>query len=479
MIRVDVGTMATLLDAGREGWGDATAVARVTGVITDSREITPGDVYVARRGEHLDGARFAADAVAAGAVAVVADRALEVPTLVVPDAQEALVRIAGIVRARTAATVVGITGSVGKTTTKDLLAAAAGASRSTVAARGSHNNEVGVPLTVCRASDDTEVLVVELGARGRGHIADLVRWVRPDVAVVATVAGAHLELFHSLDEVARAKVELVEGLGPDGIAVLNADDERVLAMADRAPGRVVTVSAQGSATADLVAREVVLDGSGRAAFNAATPWGTVPVALPIVGRHHVTNALLALAATVVAGGDLAAGAATMATAPVSTGRGRLVVTRDGLRVLDDTYNANPTSVLAALAALADLDVPGRRAGVLGVMAEIGAAHEDEHRRVGAATAGVLDHLVVVGGAAVGLAVGARSRDDGPTVVEVDDVRAARAAVDDLGLGDGDALLVKASRVAGLERLVDSLVDERGTLPSGADGTSSVAEEAVR
>lgn len=457
MIRVDVGTVATLLGATRAGWDDRTAVARVTGVATDSREVVPGDLFVARRGEQADGAQFAQAAIAAGAVAVVADRPLDLPTLVVADAQQALVDLARIARTRAGATVVGITGSVGKTTTKDLLAAAAGATRTTVAAHGSYNNEVGVPLTVCRADEDTQVLVTELGARGRGHIADLVGWLQPDVAVVTVVAGAHLELFNTLDEVAGAKSELVQGLRPDGVAVLNADDERVAAMGALAPGRVVTVSASGAADADVIARDVAVDASGRATFTAVTPWGRAPVRLPIVGRHHVGNALLALAAAAVAGADLQAGAAALATASVSTGRGRLVTTASGLRVLDDTYNANPTSMLAALAALDDLDVAGRRIGVLGVMAEIGADHEAEHRRVGAAAAEVLDHLIVVGSDATGLADGARDRaGDDIGVDVVDDVEAATARLEALGSGGRDVVLVKASRIARLERVVAAL-----------------------
>nr|WP_274388024.1 UDP-N-acetylmuramoyl-tripeptide--D-alanyl-D-alanine ligase [Salsipaludibacter albus] len=440
------------MGARRASWPDDHDTVAVTAVVTDSREAGPGALYLARRGEQLDGADFAPAAVEAGAVATVATRPLDVPTLVVDDVQAALVAIARAVRGRAVATVVGITGSVGKTTTKDLLATVAGATVPTVAARGSYNNEVGVPLTVCRTDADTAVLVAELGARGRGHIAELATWLRPDVAVVTIVAGAHLELFGSLDEVAVAKAELVASLGPDGVAVLNVDDHRVAAMAHDAPGRVVRVSVDDAA-ADVHARDVRLDGASRASFTAVLPGGrSAPVALPITGRHHVLNALLALAAADAVGVDPVAGAAALSRATVSGGRGRVLATADGGILVDDSYNANPTSVLAALGALADLQVTGRRHAVLGVMAEIGPTHEADHRRVGAAAAEVVDALVVVGAAAAGLAAGARAARPDLAVSVVDDAEAAVAALG--AVPHGDAVLVKGSRVAGLERLVD-------------------------
>ncbi len=209
-------------------------------MVTDSRIVTPGDLYVARQGEYADGADFAADALARGAVATVATRDLPgVPTLVVADADVALTDIATWVRDTAEARVVAVTGSVGKTTTKDLAAAAMAPSRRVVAAVGSYNNDVGVPLTVVRTTPETEVLVAELGARGVGQVARLCQWLRPDVAVVTAVAGVHLELFGSLEQVAVAKGELVESLPADGVAVLNHDDHRVAAMAAR-------TSAQGA-----------------------------------------------------------------------------------------------------------------------------------------------------------------------------------------------------------------------------------------
>jgi UDP-N-acetylmuramoyl-tripeptide--D-alanyl-D-alanine ligase len=430
----------------------------VTGVVTDSRVVQAGDLYVARRGAHADGADFAGAAVAAGAVGVVAERDLPgLPTLVVADADEALVRLATWVRDHSPADVVAVTGSVGKTTTKDLIATALAPSVRVVSAAGSYNNEVGVPLTVLRTRADTEVLVTELGARGVGQVAALAGWLRPRVAVVTAVAEVHLELFGTIDAIAVAKGELVESVLDDGVAVLNADDARVAAMAARTSARVVTVSARGDGRADLVAHDVVLDRHARASFVAVTPWGRHPVTLPIAGGHHVGNALLALAVAGALEVDVAAAARALATADVSTGRGR-IVDAGGIVVVDDSYNANPTSTIAALASLAAMDVPGRRVAVLGVMAEIGDGHVVEHRRVGARAAAVVDTLVVVGDDAAGLAAGARSAGlddvevvDGPSGAV--DVLAAR------GLAPGDAVLVKASRVAALDRVVDAVVAE--------------------
>lgn len=449
MIPVTVARLTELLDArGRET--DHLADVDVTGVATDSRLVTPGDVYVARIGEHADGADFAGEAVAAGAVVVVAQRPLEVPTVVVADADVALVRIAADVRDRSEATVVAITGSVGKTTTKDLVAAALGPSRRVVAARGSFNNEVGVPLTVARLQPDTEALVTELGARGVGQVAALSAWVRPDVAIVTAVAPVHLELFGTIAAVATAKAELVEALQPSGLAILNIDDARVAAMSDRTGARILSVSALGATDADVRARDVTLDDVGRARFLADTPWGTHDVVLPVAGAHHVGNALLALATAGGTGADVAAAVVGVAQATVSQGRST-VIRVGGATVLDDSYNANPTSVIAALETLRAMAARGRRVAVLGVMGEIGADHEREHRRVGIRAAEVLDRLVVVGEEAGAIADGARAAGlQEVVVVARDDAPAAVAA------GDGDIVLVKASRVAGLEHVVAAL-----------------------
>ncbi len=287
-----------------------------------------------------------------------------------------------------------------------------------------------------------------MSARSRATLA------RPTIGIVTAVAGVHLELFGSLDDVALAKGELVEALPDDGTAILNADDPRVWAMAARTSATVLGCSAAGSEDAEVVATDVRLDRRARARFTARTPWGTHEVTLPVAGRHHVANALYALAAAGAAGANTAAAAAALATAPVSRWRGAVTEVGDVV-VLDDAYNANPTSTLAALETLAAMDVTGQRVAVLGVMAEIGEDHETEHWRIGSRAAGVVDHLVVVGEDATPIMAGAR--DAGLSRVDkVADVREAVAALADVG--PGDAVLVKASRVAGLEAVTAGLQD---------------------
>ena len=452
MIELTVAEVADAVDARVE---DVDAALHVAAVSTDSRELPDDEptLFVARVGEQQDGHDHAAGAVEAGAVVVLASRDLPgVPRLVVDDTDAALRRLARHVRDTVSPTVVGVTGSVGKTTTKDLVRAASAPSLATVAAQGSYNNEVGVPLTLLATRHDTQLLVVEMGARGVGHVAELAELARPSVGVVTAVAGVHLELFGTLDDVAIAKGELVESLPADGTAVLNADDDRVVAMASRTAATVLRCSADAVAGSDVAALDVRLDHHAHARFTAATPWGRHDVTLPVAGRHHVANALYALAVAGTVGADLAAAADALASARVSRWRGH-VVDLGGIIVLDDAYNANPTSTLAALDTLAAMQVAGRRVAVLGVMAEIGDDHETEHWRVGSRAAGIVDHLVVVGDEATPIAAGAR--DAG--LSRVDSVADADAALDVLGdLRPGDAVLVKASRVAGLEAVTDGL-----------------------
>lgn len=447
-------TLAEVAEAvgGRVVGGDGV----VRSVTTDSRRVGRDALFVPLRGEHADGHDYLDDAVANGAVAVLAARPVDdvaAAVITVGDTWRALADLAGAVRARVDPTVVAITGSVGKTTTKDLTAAALGAGRRTVAARGSYNNELGVPLTLLEAAADTEALVVEIGARGVGHIASLAPTVAPDVAVVTAVAGVHLELFGDLAAVRRAKRELVEALGPQGTAVLNGDDPRVTGMAD---GRDVTVLRYGLDTpgVDVAGEGITLDRLGRARFHARTPWGDVDVALPVVGRHQVSNALAALTCAGHEQVPIDAAAAALATAPVSAWRGE-VVEAGGVVVLNDAYNANPAAVAAALDSLRAVARSGASWAVLGVMAEIGPTHTAEHRRVGrlAVEAGV-DHVVVVGEKARGIAEGVAEAGAADRCVTVPD---AAAAAQVLAPDPGDVVLVKASRVAGLERVAAQVV----------------------
>ncbi len=462
MIELDLTEVATVV-------GSAAPVHPQAGVVdavaTDSRAVPAGrPIFVALATDSGDGHDHAAAAVRAGAVAVLAERALslDVPVLTVDDSWLALRALATHVHRRVAPTTVAITGSVGKTTVKDLTAAAVGAGRRTHAARGSFNNELGVPLTALGLATDTEVLIAEIGARHRGDIADLAPIVAPDIAVVTAVAAVHLGIFGTIDDIAVAKAELVEALRPEGLAVLNLADSRVAAMARSAP-HVLTV-ATDLAEADVHARDVVLDRHARPRAVAVTPWGEVPVEVRLAGRHQLLNGLFALAVAGHLGVDLEAAAAAVAAAPVSPWRGAVVEVA-GLTVLDDAYNANPTAVRAALETLLAIEGAGRRIAVLGWMAELGSSAAVEHAAIGARCAELgVDHLLVVrsredrDGEAGHLARGARAAGLA-AVTEVADAEEAGAVLAEL-VRPEDVVLVKASRIAGLERVTELLLAAR-------------------
>lgn len=433
--------------------GDGTAV--VTAVGTDSRSSTPGDLFVALRGESGDGHDFTAGAVEAGASAVLVERAAAVPPtvpgVVVDDTWRAIGELGAHVRRAVDPTVVAITGSVGKTTTKDLVAAAV-TDRPRVAAHGSFNNELGVPLTLLATTRDTRLLVIEIGARAIGHIASLAPWVAPDVSVVTAVAGSHLETFGDLDGVATAKGELVEALTDDGTAVLNAADPRVWAMRARTDASVVGYGRGG----DVRATDVVVDHLGRPHATVETPWGRVEVEVPLPGRHNLLNALAAVAVAGVVGVPMDEAAAGLAVARVSPWRAEVDERGDGLVVCNDAYNANPTSAGAALDLLAALRRPGGRlVAVLGHMGELGASEQQGHEEVGTRAGEVAD-LVVAVGDTLGLAAAARA--GGAEVVEVASPDEASDAVRGR-VGADDVVLVKASRSGGLEVVAAALLGD--------------------
>jgi UDP-N-acetylmuramoyl-tripeptide--D-alanyl-D-alanine ligase len=436
--------------------------ARVTGKVTlDSRMVEPGDLFVAVAGERVDGHDFLGAAATAGAVAALSARPDDaLPTVVVDDPVAALGRLAAGVHARLTARGVrtlGITGSSGKTSTKDLLGQVLAAAGPTVSPPGSYNNDIGLPLTVLDADESTRFLVLEMGSRGPGHIARLCRIARPQVGVVLNVGSAHLGEFGSPEGIAVAKGELVEALPEDGTAVLNADDPRVLGMAPRTVAAVLTTGR--GADADVRAAGVTLDDSARPRFTLVAAGEEHPVALQVVGEHQVANALSAAGAALAVGMPPAEVAAALSAAG-SRSRWRMEVDRraDGVTVVNDAYNANPESMRAALAALAGL--PGRRRiAVLGAMGELGADAPAEHERLGrdAVVAGV-DLIVAVGADAVGIAEGAAAagRRAGEESVHVPDRAAARELLSEV-LRPGDVVLVKASRSYGLELLAADLL----------------------
>ena len=437
----------------------------VDGVTQDSRDVEPGMLFVPLVAER-DGHDFIADAVAAGAPAYLTARGVaeaDAAAVEVDDTMDALTALARAARARLGTVpVVGVTGSVGKTTTKDLLAAVLGRDRRVWASTRSFNNEIGVPITLVSAPEDAEALVVEMGARGAGHIAGLCDLARPTMGVITTVGLAHTSEFGSLQAVVEAKRELVEALPPaddGGVAVLNAAVPEVLSMASCTDARVVTFGADG----DVEARRIVLDDELRPSFVLSSPYGDVATTLGARGMHSVANALAAAAVGLELGVSLEDVAAALAEPVLSPLRMELVRTPCGARLLNDCYNANPLSMRAALHALAALPAR-RRIAVLGTMAELGDFEAEEHAAIGslAVRLGITVVAVDAPGYASGF-VAAPHGADTAEAVDVADIDGALAALaEGGGLRDDDAVLVKGSRVAGLERLVARLV-------AGADG----------
>jgi UDP-N-acetylmuramoyl-tripeptide--D-alanyl-D-alanine ligase len=453
--------------------------AVVTGeVVIDSRQARPGGLFAAVAGERADGHEFAPAAVAAGAVAVLATRPVPVPSVLVADIPAALAALARfVVDSLPAAAVAGITGSSGKTTTKDLAAQLVERLGPVVAPAGSFNNELGLPLTVLRADASTRYLVLELSARGPGHIAYLCGIAPPRYGAVLNVGHAHAGEFGGLDQVAQAKGELAAALPADGAAILNADDPRVLAMSARTRARVVTFGVEDGAAA-VRAADVRLDDLGRAAFTLVTPEGAAAVALRLHGAHNVPNALAAAALARELGlglGDIADGL----SAAVARSRWRMEVHRrpDGVTVVNDAYNANPESARAALAALSQLARDGRAFAVLGHMAELGDISRASHEALGEFAARAdLATVIAVGPEAAPILAGARRVRSWPgEALAVPDGAAALAALAGQ-LKPGDVVLVKASRAAHLESVAAALLAGGDAPPESPGGR---LEEATR
>ncbi|HJP77183.1 MAG TPA: UDP-N-acetylmuramoyl-tripeptide--D-alanyl-D-alanine ligase [Pseudonocardiaceae bacterium] len=486
MIRLTLGQIAEIVGGRLHGASGDEVITG--GVEFDSRAVGAGDLFVAMPGERVDGHEFAEGAVRQGAVAALAAREVNAPCVVVEPlgatasravalagdtdgsgaaVLAAMAKLAEAVLDRLVAnglTVVGVTGSAGKTSTKDLIAHLLGGLGPTVAPPGSFNNELGTPWTVLRATEDTRYLVLELSARGVGHIAAAAKWTKPRIGAVLNVGRSHLGEFGSQEQIAIAKGELVESLPEGGVAVLNADDRLVSAMRERTKARVVFFGQ--SADADVRAANVVLDETARASFDLVTPAGSAPVTLGLYGAHMVGNALAAAAIALELGADLGSVAKGLSSAvPVSKRRMEVTTRADGVTVVNDSYNASPEAVREALKTLATMgrsDGGRRTVAVLGPMSELGADGIAVHDEIGRLVVRLdIGKLVVVGEAARPLHQGASLEGSwGEESVLVPDVDAAVALLRD-ELRPGDVVLVKAAKSARLWRIADALLAPAG------------------
>lgn len=452
----------SLVDLARSMDAVAPADAvEVSGVSVDTRTLAPGDVFFAIPGARVDPHDLVGQAVEAGACAVVVQRPdveSTVPVIAVADTQESLGRFAhwywqGIL----SCTTVAITGSSGKTTTKDMIARILSSAAPTAWSQGSFNTEIGVPLTILLADDATRYLVLEMGMRGRGHISYLTGIATPDIAVVTNVGHAHVGMLGGIEQIALAKGELVEGVNPRGVAVLNADDPRVHAMASRTEARIVTYGR--SPESDIAADGVAIGPSGLVFdVHDRRTGGSVSLAIDYVGEHNVSNALAAITVGLECGLSLESASTALEHAtPRSAMRMEVHEGKHGITIINDAYNANPESMKAAIDSLAAWD--GRRWAVLGEMRELGDLSEELHADVGAyAAERGINRLVCIGEGTRPLHAAANER--GAESLWLPDADAALHALR-ADLRRGDIVLVKASRSVGLERVVDALLADQG------------------
>ena len=435
----------------------------IRGASVDSRLVVAGEVFVALPGERTDGHAFLTEAIARGAAALIVTRPAPDPTTLgdvtvirVADPIAALGALAAGWRRRFAPLVVGVTGSIAKTSTKEAVAAVLSTRFRTLRNEGNQNNEIGLPLTLMQLGPEHQAAVLEMGMYVGGDIADLARMARPSIGVVTAVQPVHLSRIGSLDAIEAAKGELLEALPPDGTAILNADDPIVRGMGRRSTAR--SVSYGFADDADVHAEAVTSAGSEGMRFTLRAEGMRRLVTIPTLGRLSVHNALAAAAVGRAAGlsfDEIEAGLEAGWSAPH-----RVQLVRLGaVTLIDDAYNASPRSMVAALELLAGL--PGRRGAVLGEMLELGDASAEGHRLVGEAAARIVDWLLVVGAGASGIAEGAQAAGMDPS--SITRVRDADEAVESLPprIRDGDVVLIKASRGIALERVVDGLRRELG------------------
>jgi UDP-N-acetylmuramoyl-tripeptide--D-alanyl-D-alanine ligase len=467
-MRWTIAQMADVL-AARTGEG-LDPVARLAGVSIDSRTVRPGELFVAIHGPRHDGHDHVAAALGAGAMAalVAAEKvggyahAVQAKCVVVGDTFVALKQFARAVREAWGGKIAGVTGSVGKTTTKEILAALLGARFRVLKSEGNFNNEYGLPLTLFRLDETHEAAVLEMGMSRRGELSRLAEIARPDVGVVTRVSPAHLEFFASVDEIALAKRELIEGLnGKSSTAVLNADDARVAEFGSHAPGRVLTYGIRNRAF--FMAENIEDRGALGTTFDFVSPEGRVRLELALPGRHVVANALASLAAASVWGIGIAEARAVLPGLKPPAMRGELLRFSDGAALINDSYNSSPAALEAMTSLLAATPGFKRRILAAGEMRELGPSSAALHREAGrfAASSGAIDWVVGVAGDAACLVEGALGAGLAPGHARW--FRTSDEAAEFLGdlLGPGDLLLVKGSRGVQMERVVETLLAKHG------------------
>jgi len=468
-IRLTASWVAQALGPARAALVSGDAARVFAGVSIDTRTLAPGELFVAIRGERFDGADFAAEAIAAGAGGIVVPRgrardftggravAAVVPVVIeVDDTTAALQALAQAVRRQSGTKVVAITGSAGKTTTKEVTSEFLAARYRVIRNRGNFNNQIGLPLSLLDLSERPEIAVVELGMNHAGEISTLVRIAQPEVRVWTNVGDAHLGFFASVDAIADAKAEILEGATAATVLVANADDQRIARRLGAFAGRVVTFGIERDA--DVRATSIVDRGVGGMAARVATPRGAFDLSTPLIGKGNLANVLAATAVAAECEIPLATIAARAARLRPARGRGEVVALPGGITVIDDSYNANPTATKGALAVVGGSPWASRRVAVLGEMLELGDRAVALHEEVGraAASAGV-DVLVTVGGpssAAMGEAAIAAGLTRG-TVHHFATSDEAASAIGAL-VRPGDLVLVKGSHGVGTDRVVDRL-----------------------
>ncbi len=454
MIPRSLSEVAAAVD-GRLFGDDATADS----VSTDSRVVRPGALFVALHGERTEGHEHVGEALASGAVGAIVDRpaqSVNGPVIEVRDTGRALLDLATDERTRLPdVKVIGVTGSNGKTSVKDLAAAVLSTRFRTHASRASFNNEVGLPVTLLDAEPGTEVFVLEMGARHEGDVAVLFDVARPDAVVVTNVGVAHMEVFGSWEAIVRAGAEPIERLGADDVAILNADDAVVRSYAECAKARVMWYGT--AAEADVRARDVWLGDDGRASFTVEAAGESQSVELAVAGEHMVSNALAATACGLAFGLSAAECAAALKGARISRWRMETFTTSRGVVVVNDAYNANPESMALALKTARWMARRGRLAAVLGHMAELGPVAFEEHERLGELVVRVgVDRLITLGEPARAIARAAVREGQLPEDVASYDAPEEAAADVRSWAHRGDVVILKGSRVAGVERVAELL-----------------------